>query len=134
MKKGILLLGVLFAMVGCKSTPVQSVVQQAGCSVEQTVDTQVSNFIVSSLACANAAQVQTDVAALVAKTNICKASLPKPKAGKKASPLGPLLCPGIAGAVTSFVGAQIPASWQCTGGAVGTTLNAQVLAACEKNL
>lgn len=134
MKKVILLLGIAFAFAGCKSAPVQSVVQQAGCSLEQTIDTQVSNYVVSTLACANSAQVLADVSAVVAKSKICNASAPKPKAGKKASPLGPILCPGIAGAITSFVGAQIPSSWQCTGGVVGTNLTAQLTAACEKNL
>ena len=134
MKQVILLLGVVFALctTGCKSAPVQNVVNQAGCSLEATVDTQVSNFIVTSLVCANPAQVLSDVSGIVAKTNICKASVQKP--GMKASPLGPILCPGIAGAVTSFVGAQIPASWQCTGGTVGASLTAKILAACEQNL
>jgi hypothetical protein len=132
--KRIIFIAMLFSLVGCKSAQVQNVVQKAECQAESTVASNVSNALVTSLACSNPAQVQSDVLALVSKQKVCNASVPKPKAGKKASSIGALVCPALAGSVSSFVQGKIPASWGCTGGTALTNLTAQLSSACQKNL
>ncbi len=135
-----------FALVGCKSTSVQQVVNTVACQAEASVDAEASSVIVSTLACANVAQVQSDVAALVAKTNVCQPPAPAPVASAKApklsdakaplkgSAVGMVVCPLVSGALFSYVNGQIPAAWGCTGGSALPSLQAQLLAGCEAKL
>lgn len=120
------------------------IVNDLGCAAESAVSSVITAAIVQQLSCTNSVAVQVDVAAIVAKSNICKPVVTPsatpvitPSAtpvvaghGKLSGPLGALACPIIIPSVMSSINAKIPQTWGCTGGAALPALEALLTAKC----
>jgi hypothetical protein len=117
MKKTLVLLVGIFLLSSCK----------VGCDVENVVTSGLANAIASALNCSNVTQIQADVQAIVGKANICSV---KPDTEKRGT-IANIVCPMVSQAMVTYVGTQIPVSWNCGPTVAGQSLSSIVTSACE---
>lgn len=114
---GILAILFLVPVIGCNSL-------SPGCIIEDKVVAAASSAIVTNLSCTNAAQITSDLEAVIAPLNLCK------------TPTGSVanaFCPLVVSTVVNLAASKVPAAWGCSAvGSVGAaSLDAALLTACE---
>lgn len=126
----LILVGVLaFAFTGC------TFFKSSGCEVSKGVSSLVAANIASLLTCKNVDAISAALDAELAKTKICEASAQKSLAVVETqSAIGLIICEPVINALSTGVLAQLPASWECSGGPLTDGVRAKLLEACQKAL
>ena len=111
----------LLALVLCVSC-------KTPCANETVLTGGLANGIATALSCTNVAQIQIDVVNTLAAANICTASEPVHTLG---GPIALVVCPLVAQAAVSVLGAKVPVTWSCNPVLAEQGVATVVTAACN---
>lgn len=123
---------ILAFLMGCTSSggTANTVLCDAGKATASVVATGIS----TALSCSNVAAITATLQTKLQATSICQATSSTSAAFTQKSVVGNLICPPVINSLFSGGLSQIPPEWGCTGGATLSTLQATLIATCEKSI
>lgn len=126
-KQKILTLALMFLAVGlwgctkCNSGPVVT------CDLASKYSDQIAAQVAPLLGCTGTAAISADITAELQKANLCSKATANPT-----GPVAAMVCPVVVSFLVAQATKQIPATWNCTGGAAATWTADQLTAQCDK--
>lgn len=117
----------VFALVGCTKQDAKEVLCDSG----KTASGLLASQIAVQLECKNVDAIRADLDLKLIDLKVCE---PAPVTIQAQGALGDAVCTQLVGALTSGLLVQIPAKWECTGGAVTEDIKAKLIASCSKAL
>jgi hypothetical protein len=131
MNKVITLLAVLLFSVGCTKEKVVEKICDAGKAASVLVAAEVAK----QLECKNSDAIRAEIDKKIMELKSCAAPAPAPASGGvlvAAVSVGEFLCKPLIDGLVSGALAQIPASFECSGGKITEDAKAKLLEACLK--
>jgi hypothetical protein len=99
-----LLLVIVFGLAFCSCSTIK---KDVGCSVETEAAQALSQAIAKGLACANIAQIQSDLLSVLGPVDLCSTT------SKFKGPIGNVACPLAVSAAMNLLNKAVPSSWGC---------------------